>query len=902
VDYSDALEDEGHNLGEAARRGELPDVWFRDRLVGEVLRSIEAKRSVLLIGSPGAGKTAIIHAVAKELSKRPTDLVEFGANQVLQGTRYLGEWQTKASHVAEVAKDTGLVLYLPDVWTLHLVGRSSNTDNNVLELWRPLIERGDLVLIGEVTPSSLASMQREPKFASLFAHIHVSSLSADESREVIQRSAPELSDRALNTLISVTRRFMPQRCAPGPALQLMDRVRSHLQQHALTDPTSSVIEQVFATYSGLPLFVVSPQEAKPAREIRAWFEDRIVGQRAAIDAVVETIALYKAGLDDPGRPIGSFLFVGPTGVGKTEMARALSRFLFGSDKRMLRFDMSEFKDYHAFEQLIGSPNGRRPAALVDPVRSQPFQLVLLDELEKAHPNVWDLLLQLLDEGRLSPPSGEAVSFRNTIVICTSNVGAAAADRPSVGFGGAIDPAAKSQAIRTALEKQFRPEFLNRFQHIIVFHSLTSDQVKTIAEQELKRVLARDGITQRNLIVDVDPTVLDEVIERGYDAKYGARALKREIQNRVVLPLAMRLMEHPAEEGQILRVANKKGRICVSAIDTAETRAARGATTPLRVEQEVVTPTSVSERLANARRDIGLVAAAVDEPHLITTQERLSEMRRDPAFWTDPQAAARDLRDLDRLNAVLDRIDRLRAFANEVADRMQTADTRANVSGAASALFRLERSVEHAYRELVVMGWDGSWDALVEIAPVGGPSHFALPMLIDAYRGWADRQKRRLEWLHAPIELDEPAMLLIGGRYAYGLMAGEHGLHRFKKKKDTEVLRVQVVAWTDAMTSPQFGRHRALKTRSRFGTVVKSRVETSSGLVLQNEKVLAENRDLADNVEASWVARRPVPDDIVRRYDLEPSKIRDVATGFTSGRPDAMSAKALHELLCLRVDQ
>jgi ATP-dependent Clp protease ATP-binding subunit ClpC len=214
------------------------------------------------------------------------------------------------------------------------------------------------------------------------------------------------------------------RLARGPAPSRCRADRHYLdEKRAIGEDepvTAAFIEKVFAVYTGLPRFVVSRHEVRPVTEIRDWFRSRIIGQRDAIEAIVQMITLFKAGLQDAHRPIGTFLFVGPTGVGKTELARALATYLFGSEKRLLRFDLSEFKDYHSFEMLIGDPKKpERPARLVDAVRAQPFQVVLLDEIEKAHGNIWDLLLQVLDDGRLTPAHGPAVSFRNTIVIATT---------------------------------------------------------------------------------------------------------------------------------------------------------------------------------------------------------------------------------------------------------------------------------------------------------------------------------------------------------------------------------------------------------------------------------------------------------------------------------------------------
>ncbi len=909
--YEDALEVDARDLVTAAQDHVFDPVLARDADARAVLEMLRRGRSVLLTGEAGVGKTAIIHEVARQIAKTGADigLVQTSTTQLMSRTRYLGEWESKVTTVARRAAEDRKVLYIADVWHLPDAGRSSNSNRNMLDALAPHLENGGVVLLGEAQPEQLRQMERHPLLLTHFHQHSVAPLDVETVDQVVsaaaERARLDIDAPARRRLIDLTGTFGRTRTQPGPALAMLEQVRAYLEEKLAIgedEPiTPGFVERVFSIYSGLPLFVVSPEATKPAREIRAWFTDRIVGQTEAIEAVVETIALFKAGLRDPSRPVGTFLFVGPTGVGKTELARALATFLFGSPHRLLRFDLSEFKDYHAFEMLLGNPREpSRPARLVDPVRAHPFQVVLFDELEKAHQNVWDMLLPLLDEGRLTTPGGRSVDFRNTILIATSNVGAQNADR-AVGFGGSVDLVERRARTIDALERAFRPELLNRFQHVAVFHPLDEGQVRRVARQELDRVLAREGVTRRNLVVDVDDATLDQIIDRGYDVRYGARALKRELQRRLVLPLAMTLMERSVEPGSILRARARDGHVRITVVETAESREHRREQAPV---EPVKGRKLDREGVAAATREVGArldeLAGSMDESFLHTERNRISALRAEPDFWVDPVAAANDLRDLGRVHAICDRLDRLRDARASLEDELAAADTRARVTHAAEHLVALEDRVERAFRELVRMGQSGEWDALLEVAPLGPGGRAARDLLVKTYLGWATAQHRGPELLREPRADDEPALLSVGGPWPYGFLRHEAGLHRLRDGETPSVARVTIAPWTCARSEVRFGEHRALKATGQMGGRVRSRLECEGGLVLQNARTLAANRDLALEIAPSWAAAAS-SDDVVRRYDVEPFLVRDAATEFSSGRRDTLSPEGLHMLLCRRVD-
>jgi ATP-dependent Clp protease ATP-binding subunit ClpC len=885
----------GRDLADDIADGRVPDLSFRDLEADRVCDALDRQKSLLIVGPDGVGKSSLLYRVAARYH-RP--IYRFSTTDVMSGTKYLGEWETKISEILRATQANNAIIFLSDIWNLPYAGKTSNSERNLLDAVRPALQGGDVQILAECTPEVLRIIERTPKFIDLFERLHLAPLAPEEVDAILGRRAASaevpLEPAVRSSLLKLTSRFLPSRPQPGPALALLDRAIAECQETGVPLDVG-LIERVFCTISGLPPFVVSATETRRVEEVRQFFRDRIVGQQEAIEAVVESIALFKAGLQDPERPIGTFLFVGPTGVGKTEMARALAAFLFGSPARLLRFDLSELKDYHSFQQLIGDPRDATvPARLLDPVRAQPFQVVLLDEIEKAHQNVWDLLLPLLDEGRLTPPSGVAVDFRRTIVIATSNVGAEEANK-SVGFGADAD-LQRSKRTRQALDQHFRPEFLNRFQHIVVFHALDAKQVQSVARQELVRVLQREGITGRNLAVDVDDAVIAKIVERGYDRRWGARGLKRELQQRIVLPLAVTIMEQGVEPGQLIKVRTDGGRIQISVVDTAPSIAARAERRPVKVASRTLDAEGWRAFAKELRDRIDGIGQGSGEAGWRAEIVRLEQVRDDPRFWQDPDAAARMLRDLDLNTRRAGRLDRLRERLDSIAleDRSRGA-----VELAADRLTRLEEAVEEARRDLVVFGPNGHWDALVEVSAVAGQL-LARDWMVGQISRWAEHKHMIVDWLRDPIA-DESAFFAVRGPHAYGWLRAESGLHRVRKGDQTAAARIRVAPWDDRPAeSAEILEHRALKKEGTFSGRLRSRLSLGP-VTLQNGRTLQENRELAGEVLAAWLGAPPPSDEVLRRYDVDPPMIRDHRTGWQSQRPDALTPDRWSEMLLASVE-
>jgi len=638
------------------------------------------------------------------------------------------------------------------------------------------------------------------------------------------------------------------------------------------------------------------------REITAWFEDRVIGQSAAIQTVVETIALYKAGLQDPDRPIGSFLFVGPTGVGKTELARALAKFLFGTEDRMLRFDLSEFKDYQAFQQLIGDPSRpSQPARLIDPVRAKPFQVILLDEIEKAHANIWDLLLQLLDEGRLSPAIGKPVNFRNTIIIATSNVGAHESAKSEIGFvsGGSQ---ASSEKLHKALETTFRPELINRFQHVVQFYPLGKSQIKRIARMELTKILARRGISNRQIIVDVTEPVLDLIVDQGYNEKYGARALRRMVQRHVSSPIATRLLEKTVVDGSILKLSRTVDNVKVEVIDTPASRKSNKESRPIASKYgKLISRTDLEERFESLRNQKETLLQKVDAKHVPQEPDDADVLPQYSKQLLNSQALALKFNPREAILATTRRLEQIQQRELEVEEWFARTVSRAEYIRLANELYSYELELQSANRELLMMQGDSLADAIIELSPLGTNNQVAIE-LFQIYQNWAQRRGFSTNIIFDPISNRGPIVAAISGHYAFGYLRLETGHHRFREDRQHSVVRVRVLPWLESTEKVPLGKQKALKNTGIIGRRIRSRIEIDgSDLIIQNGRTLVENRNLARSISPALIAERQTTDQVVRRYDKTPFLMRDHLTGVSSGRYDSVKPEKFHDLLCRRVE-
>ncbi len=579
---SKALSEFGTDLTQLAAEDKIDPVVGREKEIERVIQILgrRTKNNPVLIGEPGVGKTALAEGLARRIvSQDVPDLltdkqvISLDLGQLVAGTRFRGEFEERLKQImAEVRQAGNVILVIDEVHTLVGAG-SAEGGMDAANLLKPALARGELQCIGATTLDEYRQyIEGDAALERRFQPVKVNEPTVEETIEILRglRSRYEehhrlvISDEALSAAAQLSDRYISDRYLPDKAIDLIDeagsRVRLRHARQASASPAVSAedIAQVVSAWTGVPVNRLTESESVQLLHLEEALHQRVIGQEEAVTAVARAIRRARVGLRNPHRPIASTLFCGPTGVGKTELTKALAASIFGSEDAMIRLDMSEYMESQSVSKLIGSPPGYvgygEGGQLTEAVRRQPYSVILFDEIEKAHPDVFNLLLQLLEDGRLTDSQGRVVNFKNTLIIMTSNLGSRAIEKrgSSLGFFVADSDLATVQYNQTreqvneALKQSFRPEFLNRLDEIIVFRQLTRDEVKQIAELLLKNVEGR--LREQNLLLEVSEAFQELLITEGYDPSYGARPLRRAVSRLVEDNLAEAILSGQISSG------------------------------------------------------------------------------------------------------------------------------------------------------------------------------------------------------------------------------------------------------------------------------------------------------------------------------------------------------------------
>jgi ATP-dependent Clp protease ATP-binding subunit ClpA len=575
---SEALDAYCVNLNRKAVSGKIDPLIGRE---AEIERTIQilcrrSKNNPLYVGDPGVGKTAIAEGLARRIVHeevpdvlKDATIFALDMGSLLAGTRYRGDFEERLKAViAEVEQMPGAILFIDEIHTIIGAGATSGGAMDASNLLKPALASGTLRCIGSTTYKEYRSyFEKDRALVRRFQKIDVNEPSVEDSIKILMGIKPyyekhhrvRYTSEAVKAAVELSARYIGDRKLPDKAIDIIDEVGAAqmlLPEHRRKKTIGiKDVEAVVAKIARIPPKSVSRDDKEVLKHLESTLKTMVFGQEKAIDALSSAIKLARAGLRDPEKPIGSYLFSGPTGVGKTEVARQLARAL---GVELTRFDMSEYMERHTISRLIGAPPGYvgfdQGGLLTDSVDQHPHQVLLLDEIEKAHPDLYNILLQVMDYGKLTDHNGKTVDFRNVILIMTTNAGAAELAKPAIGFGGEV----RSGDDQEAINRLFTPEFRNRLDSVISFSPLSKETIHRVVDKfvlQLEVQLADRGVT-----IELDQPARDWLADKGYDNLYGARPLARVIQESIKKPLAEELLFGQLAKGGIVKVRVESGKL------------------------------------------------------------------------------------------------------------------------------------------------------------------------------------------------------------------------------------------------------------------------------------------------------------------------------------------------------